>query len=182
MSTHFDGIAIREAKTTDLSPRKVYAATSTKALLPVANRLHHIREKMADLDPSYTFTLTPLAYTLPLLHAARHLSTVLGIFLGRSSPSPSSSSSASEIIIEDAIPLIHHYTSLSPMTEVALEMAELYAEERGLSVVGVYLAPESATGLGRVGEKVLGAIREKFDGAFGMVVNQLFPLRHTTPR
>ena len=33
---------------------------------------------------SYTYTVSSLAYTLPLLHAARYLShTVIGIFLGR---------------------------------------------------------------------------------------------------
>lgn len=127
---------------------------------------------MSEQKQSFTYELTPLAYTIPLLHAAHHLSTVLGVFLGRLSPSPSSSSSttSSQMIIEDAIPLIHHYTSLSPMTEVALEMAELYGEERGLTVVGMYIAPENGTELGRVGEKVLSAIRDKFSCAFGMVV------------
>jgi len=120
---------------------------------------------MSDSKSPYAFTLTPLAYTIPILHAAHHLSTVLGVFLGRVSPS------SSKVIIEEAIPLIHHYTSLSPMTEIALELAEAYAQEKGLRVVGMYLAPASGTGLGRVGEKVLGALRERFDGAFGMAVS-----------
>ena len=121
---------------------------------------------MADSKAPFTYTLTAQAYTIPLLHAAHHLSTVLGIFLG-SIPS----TSTSHIVIEDAIPLIHHYTSLTPMTEIALELADAYARERGLQVVGMYLAPENGTGLGRVGEKVLLALKERFEGSFGMVVS-----------
>ena len=126
---------------------------------------------MADSKASITYTLTAQAYTIPLLHAAHHLSTVLGIFLGSFS-----SSSTSHIIVEDAIPLIHHYTSLTPMTEIALELADAYAQERGMQVVGMYLAMESGTGLGRVGEKVLLALKERFEGSFGMVVSGSFPL------
>ncbi len=117
---------------------------------------------MSDPQKSYKYTVSPQAYILPLLHAARHLTTVLGIFLGQVS--------SSEILIAEAIPLIHNYTSLSIMTEIALEMAEVYAEDKGMKVIGMYLAQESGTGLGRVGERVLGAIRERFVGAFAMVV------------
>lgn len=117
---------------------------------------------MSDAKQTHTYILNPLAYTLPLLHAAHHLSTVLGIFLGHVS--------STEITISDAIPLIHHYSSLSPTTEVGLEMAEEYASEKGSRIVGLYMANESGTAMGRVGEMVLAAVKERFDGAFGMVV------------
>ena len=76
--------------------------------------------------------------------------------------------------MEDALPLIHHYTSLSPMMEVALELSAAAAKERGLEVVGLYVVPRNdQTGLGRVGERVLGEMKVKFDGSFALVVSAL---------
>ncbi|WVQ80174.1 hypothetical protein IAT38_002279 [Cryptococcus sp. DSM 104549] len=112
---------------------------------------------------AFTYTLTPLSYSLPILHAAAHpSSTVLGVFL---SSSPVSSTSIS---IEDALPLLHVYTALSPMMEAGLSLAEEYAKGKGMRVVGLYVAREDEGGLGRVGERVLGVLREKFAGSFGL--------------
>ncbi|KAL7422424.1 hypothetical protein Q5752_003072 [Cryptotrichosporon argae] len=119
------------------------------------------------------YTLTPLAATLPLLHAAKHhASTLNGVFLGvPSAPSSSSSSSSSSVQITHAVPLLHHYTSLSPMMEIGLEMVYAHAAERGLDVVGYYQANEVGGGLGRVGERVVDKLRARHSGAFGLVIN-----------
>jgi len=114
---------------------------------------------------SYTFTAQ--AYTVPLLHAAKYLaSTTNGLFLGRITDS--------SITIEDAVPLLHNHISLTPMMEIGMDMANTYAQERGLRIVGYYQANKGEeTGLGRVGERILGMLHTKWNGAFGMVVSSL---------
>lgn len=116
------------------------------------------------------YTFTPTAYVLPLLHAAKNLSsTCLGVLLGRAP-----STGEAETIIEDVIPLIHHYTSLSPMTEAALEMVDVYAKEKGLIVAGVYIAHAGEEReLDRVGERILDLLKSSHEGAFGLVVSAL---------
>jgi hypothetical protein len=108
--------------------------------------------------PSPSYTLTPQAYAIPILHSALHpSSTTLGLFLATSTE------------ITTSIPLQHINTSLSPYTELGLELATAYAESKGLKVVGMYIAHEDkVAGLGRVGEKILGKLG---GGAFGCVLN-----------
>jgi hypothetical protein len=121
--------------------------------------------------PSHSYTLSAHAYSLPLLHAARYTSnTVLGIFLGTIDPSTRS------ITVSSAIPLLHHYTSLSPVAEAGISLIQAEAERVGKKLVGLYVAHEGPTsGLGRVGERVLEGLREDFDGAFGLVVSFVWP-------
>ena len=58
------------------------------------------------------------------------------------------------------------------MMEIALDLGAAAAKERGLEVVGLYIVPEHEhSGLGRVGERVLGEMKAKFDGSFAMVVS-----------
>jgi len=103
-----------------------------------------------------TYTLTPTAYALSILHSALHpSSTTIGLFLASSSE------------ITEAIPLQHVNTSLSPYTELGLELASTYAEGKGLKIVGMYIAHEAETkGLGRIGERILAKV-----GGFGVVLN-----------
>ncbi|WWC93479.1 hypothetical protein V866_000314 [Kwoniella sp. B9012] len=108
------------------------------------------------------FTLTPLSYSLPILHAAAHpSSTVLGVFL----------SPPNQTEIDEAIPLIHTHTTLSPITEVSLSLVEEYCKLRNKRIAGIYIARELGEGLGRVGERILGALREKFEDVFGLVLD-----------
>jgi len=126
----------------------------------------------------YTYCLSPEAYALPILHAARHLSSsLLGLFLSPVELDPSSPPTT--ISITTALPLIHHYTSLSCMAELGMQLAAGYAEDRGLRIVGVYVAHEgSDKGLGRAGERILAALHAEFEGAFAMLVS----LYITSPR
>ncbi|OCF75901.1 hypothetical protein I204_03198 [Kwoniella mangroviensis CBS 8886] len=108
------------------------------------------------------YTLTSLSYSLPILHAAAHpSSTVLGVFL----------SSPNRTEIDEAIPLIHTHSTLSPIIEVSLSLVEEYCKLRNKRIVGIYIARELGDGLGRVGERILGALREKLEGVFGLVLD-----------
>ena len=113
-----------------------------------------------------TYTLSSIAYALPLLHAARHTSyTVVGLLLG-------SAASTGEVNVQDAVPLLHNYTSLTPMAEVGLSLVQAEAKSRSLSIVGVYVIYDGdITGLGRVGERVLQELKKDFDGAIGLRVS-----------
>jgi hypothetical protein len=56
------------------------------------------------------------AYLKIVFHAAKHPHLpVNGVLLGKIS-------SSNVVVIEDAIPLLHHWTSLSPMMEVSLDL------------------------------------------------------------
>jgi hypothetical protein len=64
----------------------------------------------------FTYTLNHLAYVKIILHAKKHAADrVNGILLGRVS-------SGNEVVIEDAIPLLHLWTSLSPMMSIGLDL------------------------------------------------------------
>lgn len=120
------------------------------------------------MSTSTTYSLDSLAYALPILHAARYPSyTVLGLFLGSLNPS-------GDVIVEDAVPLLHHYTSLTPMAEAGLSLVRAEAKSRGLSLVGLYVIYEGeVTGLGRVGERVLQELKKDFEGAIGFTVSSI---------
>lgn len=126
----------------------------------------HFLRKMS--GPSTSYTLSATAYAIPILHAAQHpSSTTTGLLLG---PSSSSSTSTPQVSITDAIPLQHVNTSLSPYTELGLEMVDKYAESKGMRVVGLYVARESGEGLGRTGERLLAKLKESFSDAFALEV------------
>lgn len=95
-------------------------------------------------------TLSAPAYTLPLLHAARHpSSTVVGLLL----------SSGDEIT--EALPILHRYASLSLTIDTALRFVSAYAADKGLTLAGVYAAHEDgSTAPGRVGERLLETVRK----------------------
>ncbi|ODN90814.1 hypothetical protein L198_06131 [Cryptococcus wingfieldii CBS 7118] len=118
------------------------------------------------MSSPYTYTLSPQVYALPILHAAAHPShTTLGLLLS------SSSMSDKEQTIDHAVPVLHNYASLSMVMEAALALVEEWGKGKGKRVVGVYVAREDGEGLGRVGERILAALRTKWDGAFGLVLD-----------
>jgi len=117
-------------------------------------------------SPSYT--LSYKAYLKLILHAAKYPhAPVNGVLLG------SSSSSTKDVLVSDAIPLLHHWTSLSPMMEIGLDLARNHAESIGLHIVGYYQATERIDEdvLSPVGERVASLIRERFEDAFAIVIN-----------
>ncbi|WVR09509.1 hypothetical protein IAU60_006577 [Kwoniella sp. DSM 27419] len=126
----------------------------------------------------YTYHLTAEAYTLPILHAARYpSSTVIGVLLSSDTPASSSASSATtdtpnQVTIDDAIPLVHANTSLSPMAEAGLSLIDEYAKAQSKRIVGVYVARDGPEpGLGRAGERILGVLRDKWEGVFGLAID-----------
>lgn len=61
-----------------------------------------------------TYKITHMAYLKVLLHSAKHPVQVNGVLLGRVD--------GSEVVVTDTIPLLHHWTSLSPMMEIGLDL------------------------------------------------------------
>lgn len=117
------------------------------------------------MSKSVSYTLSSKAYLKIFFHAAKHPHLpVNGVLLGQSI--------GVGVEIIDAIPLLHHWTSLSPMMEIGLDLAGRHAEELGLKLVGYYQACERLddTALAPVGERVVGKIRESFADAVAFVV------------
>ncbi|KAI9284424.1 hypothetical protein BC943DRAFT_325626 [Umbelopsis sp. AD052] len=85
------------------------------------------------------YTVNERAYALPLLHAAKFPSSeVCGVLLAEASDSET-------VNITQAVPLFHHWTTLTPMLEVALQQVDLYATKKKLEIVGWYVANENNT-------------------------------------
>ncbi|KAG2194679.1 hypothetical protein INT47_013054 [Mucor saturninus] len=77
------------------------------------------------------------AYTIPLLHAAKYPSSaVCGVLLGTNTPDG--------VQVNTAVPFFHHWTTVTPMLEVALKQTDIYAKQNSLSIVGWYQANASA--------------------------------------
>ncbi|GAA5908242.1 ER membrane protein complex subunit 8/9 family protein [Sporobolomyces salmoneus] len=96
------------------------------------------------------YTLSTRASELLILHAAKHpTQTVCGLLVGSSSNS-----------ISDAIPLLHHWTELSAMMEVALQLAESSVKQQGKEILGLYIVNSRIgdmsvpLGLGKVADSI----------------------------
>lgn len=62
-----------------------------------------------------SYSLSENAYFKIFFHAAKHPHLpVNGVLLGRRT--------SDTVVIEDVIPLLHHWTSLSPMMEIGLDL------------------------------------------------------------
>lgn len=94
------------------------AGPSTSAQAPTVIDQESTSSTMSS-GPSYT--VSDLAYTKIILHALKHPhQPVNGVLLG----SPSSSG---VVEIVDTIPLLHHWTSLSPMMEIGLDLVSIFS-------------------------------------------------------
>ncbi|KIO20347.1 hypothetical protein M407DRAFT_245832 [Tulasnella calospora MUT 4182] len=118
-----------------------------------------------------SFTLQEKAYLKFFLHAAKHPhASVTGVFLGRRRVTEGQE----EIWdVVDAVPLCHHWTSLSPMGEVGLELASIHAKETESRIVGYYHASSWAqdVALPAHGHHVLQSLTREFPLAFALVFN-----------
>jgi hypothetical protein len=62
-----------------------------------------------------SYSLSENAYLKIFFHAAKHPHLpVNGVLLGKQA--------SDVVVIEDVIPLLHHWTSLSPMMEIGLDL------------------------------------------------------------
>ncbi|KAJ3712945.1 hypothetical protein C8R42DRAFT_594049 [Lentinula raphanica] len=112
------------------------------------------------------YTVGQQAYLKTFFHAAKHPHLqVNGVLLGKKV------SGTVEII--DAVPLLHHWTSLSPMMEIGLDLAGRHAESLELQLVGYYQACERLddTALAPVGEKIASKVKEGFSDAVAFVID-----------
>ncbi|KIK81424.1 hypothetical protein PAXRUDRAFT_832875 [Paxillus rubicundulus Ve08.2h10] len=113
-----------------------------------------------------SYTILHKAYVKIFLHAAKHPhKPVNGVLLGRLS--------SGVVTIQDVIPLLHHWTSLSPMMEIGLTLAKGHAESVDLSLVGYYQACERIddTALAPVGERVVEQLRTQFSDVIAFVID-----------
>ncbi|ORZ20283.1 hypothetical protein BCR42DRAFT_389511 [Absidia repens] len=73
-------------------------------------------------------------YTLPLIHAAKYpFDQVCGLLLGIIEKETVTK-------VTTAVPLFHHWTTLTPMLDIALQQVEVYAKKKQLQIVGWYQA------------------------------------------
>lgn len=113
-----------------------------------------------------SYSLSENAYLKIFFHAAKHPHLpVNGVLLGRQT--------SDVVVIEDIIPLLHHWTNLSPMMEIGLDLAKGHAEAQEMSLVGYYQASERLddTALAPVGERVAQKIRDQFNDAVAFVID-----------
>ncbi|KAJ3933918.1 MAG: hypothetical protein NXY57DRAFT_752447 [Lentinula lateritia] len=112
------------------------------------------------------YTVGQLAYLKIFFHAAKHPHLqVNGVLLGKKV--------SGTVEIVDAVPLLHHWTSLSPMMEIGLDLVRKHAESLELQLVGYYQASERLddTALAPVGEKVASKVKEGFADAVAFVID-----------
>ncbi|CAE7091376.1 unnamed protein product [Rhizoctonia solani] len=123
------------------------------------------------------FQISHKAYTKLILHAAKYPhAPVNGVLLGEASGEP--------IVIVDAVPLLHQWTSLSPMMEIGLDLARTHAESMGMKLIGYYQATQRLDddeGLSAVGQKITANLREQFRDAFALVIDSASIASTTTP-
>ncbi|TFK52475.1 UPF0172-domain-containing protein [Heliocybe sulcata] len=114
-----------------------------------------------------SYTVSHQAYVKMILHSAKYPhKPVNGVLLGKQDGS-------GQVTIEDAVPLLHNWTSLSPMMEIGLDLAGNYAASKGQQLVGYYQASERVdeVSLAPVGEKICSKIRESFPDAIALVID-----------
>ncbi|KAF9005442.1 hypothetical protein BDQ17DRAFT_348710 [Cyathus striatus] len=114
-----------------------------------------------------SYTISPQAYFKVFFHAAKHPhKPVNGVLLGNADDTGA-------VIIEDAIPLLHQWTGLSPMMEIGLDLAGQHAEANDMKLVGYYQAGERLddAALAPVGEKVAEKVRAGFRDAVAFVID-----------
>ncbi|KAK0217114.1 hypothetical protein IW262DRAFT_1449534 [Armillaria fumosa] len=113
-----------------------------------------------------SYVISSRAYFKIFFHAAKHPhQPVNGVLLGKEE--------AGIVTIVDIIPLLHHWTSLSPMMEIGLDLAGRTAESMNLKLVGYYQASERIddTALAPVGEKIVSKVKEGFGAAIAFVID-----------
>ncbi|KAM0756611.1 UPF0172-domain-containing protein [Meredithblackwellia eburnea MCA 4105] len=82
-----------------------------------------------------SYTISPLAYTKLVFHAAKWPSdSVTGLLVGTFDQKTKKGD------IEDVIPLLHHWTELSMAMEAGLQLVEVYVKSKSQSFLGLYVA------------------------------------------
>lgn len=108
-----------------------------------------------------SFTITDEAYLKSVLHSAKYVTAVSGLFLGRRE--------STTVHIVDCLPLSHSPTTTftTPMAEIALLLAKKLAAKRQLDLVGVYFGNEVADdrSIGVVPTRLADHVRKSFGDA-----------------
>ncbi|CAJ0638874.1 1109_t:CDS:2 [Entrophospora sp. SA101] len=98
-------------------------------------------------------------------------STVNGLLLSEDALSSSDNNADDQIVITDAIPLFHHWTTLTPMLEVGLQQVDIYAKRNKHNVVGYYHGNERVDDnkLPPFGQKIASRIQDTFNNAIANI-------------
>ncbi|KAJ1812581.1 hypothetical protein LPJ56_003816 [Coemansia sp. RSA 2599] len=81
------------------------------------------------------YVVSSQAYAKAILHCAKYpWAAVQGLFIGEKKDN--------KFRLTDAVPLSHNWTQLTPMFDVALQQAQLYAKSKDLAILGYYVANE----------------------------------------
>ncbi|KAI0065209.1 UPF0172-domain-containing protein [Artomyces pyxidatus] len=150
-------------KTTKSKAARISVPVSAPPPTPARVR----RFPLAMSNSTTTYAFSDVAYTKLVLHALKHPhAAVNGVLLGRPA------STARTVDVVDAIPLQHHWVTLSPAMEMGLEQARSHAASLGLVLVGFYQASDrvSDTTLSLVGERVASKLKEAFSDAVAVVI------------
>ncbi|GAA5980074.1 hypothetical protein JCM10908_001523 [Rhodotorula pacifica] len=113
-------------------------------------------------------SLSSLAYLKVVLHAAKYpANTVIGLLVG------TVDAASSTCTVSDAIPLVHAWTDLAPMTEAGLQLAQIYADQHQLVFLGLYVANERLgdQAIPHGAQKIADALRKERPNAFVLVVD-----------
>ncbi|KAJ2411589.1 hypothetical protein GGF41_006321, partial [Coemansia sp. RSA 2531] len=112
------------------------------------------------------YTISLQAYAKAVLHCAKYpWATVHGLFLAEKKDG--------KVRMVDAIPLAHNWTQLSPMFDVALQQAQVYAKTKGWSIGGYYVAYEDteSTQLSASGALLARAVSASNEGVVAFVID-----------
>ncbi|KAG6819865.1 hypothetical protein H0H93_007850 [Arthromyces matolae] len=174
-----------EAEYEDVKDRAYQKAQDSKE--SVGDKIRAAGEKLKGESMSYT--IADSAYFKIFFHAAKHPhKPVNGVLLGKKVDGV--------VLIEDAIPLLHHWTSLSPMMEIGLDLvcrpdfslteffsklnptiyvlkANQYSKSVDLTLVGYYQAGQrlDEASLVPVGEKIVAKLKEGFSDSVAFVID-----------
>ncbi|KAJ2866850.1 hypothetical protein GGH94_001224 [Coemansia aciculifera] len=112
------------------------------------------------------YTISLQAYAKAVLHCAKYpWATVHGLFLAEKKDG--------KVRMVDAIPLAHNWTQLTPMFDVALQQAQVYAKTKGWSIGGYYVAYEDTetTQLSASGTLLARAVSASSEGVVAFVID-----------
>lgn len=91
-----------------------------------------VRPSVSPTMSSAPVEVAPKAYRKMVYHAAKYVSTtVMGVLVGTSAER-----------VDDVIPLVHHWHTLSPMVEAGMAMTEAHLRTTKQRIIGVYEVPE----------------------------------------
>lgn len=118
-----------------------------------------------------TYTISQESLLKVLLHAAKYpANSVNGVLIGKAADT---SSSTSDVTVDDVIPLLHTNLTLAPAMEIALTQMDGYAKSIGDVIIGYYHAESRAAtnDMSPVGRRLAERINSKHSASCVLLVD-----------